>query len=306
MHNRSYSLVITPDTGSEIKIGLYTTRIIAGALSIFFILLISACCIVAGYHVKLSQEHSYKNAFSDHRRLLKRVNELQHSFSGQSERLLTIRKNDKMLRLCAMMSQIDDDMYKGGIGGHTIIDDTEYSVFDDELHNELCRLSYDIVGINSRIDIQEKSFHEIHKQLQDNCEIIDNTPTIFPTHFSRITSGFGWRSNPVTGRKEPHNGVDLRAPEGQPILATADGTISRARFHSKLGNSITIIHKYGYKTLYAHLEKMQVKTGDKVRKGDVIGTVGRTGRTTGVHLHYGVYLNGKPRDPMNYIVVQPN
>lgn len=306
MNNRSFSLVIVPDSGTEVKIGLYTTRIIAGTLSVLVVLLFCACFFVADYHIKLSQENSYKNAVSNHKRLLKRINELQFAFSGQSERLMKIRNNDKILRLYAMMSHIDDDMYKGGIGGHAIIDDSEYSVFDDDFHNELVSLSYDIVGIDNRIDIQEKSLREINAQLRNNCEIIDNTPTIFPTYFNRITSPFGWRSNPVTGRREPHNGVDLRAPAGQPIRTTAEGTVSRARFHSKLGNSITIIHKYGYKTLYAHLDKMYVKAGDTVRKGDVIGTMGRTGRATGVHLHYGVYLNGKPRDPMNYIVVQPH
>lgn len=306
MNNGSFSLVIVPDSGTEIKIGLYTTRIIAGTLSVLVILLFCACFFVAGYHIKLSQENSYKNAVSNHKSLLKRINELQHASSGQSERLEKIRNNDKLLRLYAIMSNIDDDMYKGGIGGHIIIDDSEYSAFDDEFHGELTRLSYDIVGMDNRIDIQEKSLHEINAQLRNNCEIIDNTPTIFPTSFNRITSQFGWRSNPVTGRREPHNGVDLRAPADQPIRTTADGIISGARFHSKLGNSITIIHKYGYKTLYAHLDKMYVKAGDKVRKGDVIGAVGRTGRATGVHLHYGVYLNGKPRDPMNYIVVQPH
>jgi len=306
MNNRSFSLVIAPDSGTEVKIGLYTTRIIAAIFSVCVTLLFCACFFVAGYHIKLSQENSYKNAVSHHKRLLKRMNELQHAFSGQSERLKIIQNNDKLLRLYAMMSHIDDDMYKGGIGGHAIIDDSEYSVFDDDAHRELVRLSYDIVSIDNGMDIQENSLHEIHARLRNNCEIIDNTPTIFPTYFNRITSPFGWRSNPVTGRRELHNGVDLRAPAGQPILTTADGIISRARFHSKLGNSITIIHKYGYKTLYAHLDKMNVKVGDNVRKGDVIGTMGRTGRATGVHLHYGVYLNGKPRDPMNYIVVQPH
>ncbi|MEM8787238.1 MAG: DUF5930 domain-containing protein [Pseudomonadota bacterium] len=117
----------------------------------------------------------------------------------------------------------------------------------------------------------------------------------------RFTSGFGTRRDPRTGGRRAHNGIDLAGPRGTPILSTADGSVVFAGRQSGFGNLVRIRHAHGFETLYAHLNKIHVKVGDRIARGDHIGDMGTTGRSTGVHLHYEVRLHGKPVNPMIYI-----
>ena len=124
-----------------------------------------------------------------------------------------------------------------------------------------------------------------------------NIPSGKPCTYSRISSPFGERIHPVYGKKSFHKGVDLAAPNGTPIYATADGVVAFAGVCNGYGNFIKLNHQNGYKTGYAHMSSMVVKTNDKVKKGDLIGYVGSTGTSTGNHLHYEVYYNDQVTDP---------
>ncbi|MEM8870794.1 MAG: DUF5930 domain-containing protein [Pseudomonadota bacterium] len=122
----------------------------------------------------------------------------------------------------------------------------------------------------------------------------------------RFTSGFGTRRDPKTGGRRAHNGIDLAGPRGTPIVSTADGVVVFAGRQSGFGKMIKIRHAYGFETLYAHLNKIHVKVGDRVARTDHIGDMGTTGRSTGVHLHYEVRLGGNPVNPMTYIRAAKN
>ncbi len=117
----------------------------------------------------------------------------------------------------------------------------------------------------------------------------------------RFTSGFGSRRDPKTGGRRAHNGIDLAAPRGTPILATAEGVVVHASRQSGYGKLVKIRHEFGFETLYAHLNAIHVKVGDRIARGDHIGDMGTTGRSTGVHLHYEVRIGGKPVNPMTFI-----
>ena len=117
----------------------------------------------------------------------------------------------------------------------------------------------------------------------------------------RFTSGFGQRRDPKTGRTRMHNGVNFAGPRGTTILATAEGVVTHAGWQGGYGNTVTIRHAFGIETLYAHLHSINVRNGQRVSRGDRIGGMGTTGRSTGVHLHYEVRLGGRPIDPMTYI-----
>ena len=117
----------------------------------------------------------------------------------------------------------------------------------------------------------------------------------------RFTSGFGMRRDPKTGRSRMHNGVDFAGPRGTAILSTADGVVTHAGWHGGYGNTVIIRHAFGIETLYAHLHSIDVRQGQRVSRGDRIGGMGTTGRSTGVHLHYEVHINGRPINPMTYI-----
>jgi len=122
----------------------------------------------------------------------------------------------------------------------------------------------------------------------------------------RWTSGFGTRRDPINGRAKAHNGQDLAGPRGTPILTTGDGTVIFAGRQNGYGNVVKIRHSFGYETVYAHLNSIRVETGERVSRGDVIGGMGNTGRSTGTHLHYEIRIGGKPTNPMPYMKAARN
>ncbi len=142
---------------------------------------------------------------------------------------------------------------------------------------------------------------KIHHLLQEQSRQTAATPAISPVR-GILTSGFGYRSDPVTGEKALHRAIDLSTAPGQPVVATADGIVLQAERTGRLGNSVNIAHGFGYTTRYGHLSRFTVQAGDRVTRGDVIGYVGNTGRATGYHLHYEVRLDGKPVNPLVYIL----
>ena len=117
----------------------------------------------------------------------------------------------------------------------------------------------------------------------------------------RFTSGFGTRRDPKTGGRRAHNGIDLAGPRGTPILSTAEGVVVFAGRQSGFGKMIKIRHEFGFETVYAHLNKIHIKKGQRIARGEHIGDMGTTGRSTGVHLHYEVRIGGRPVNPMTFI-----
>jgi murein DD-endopeptidase MepM/ murein hydrolase activator NlpD len=131
---------------------------------------------------------------------------------------------------------------------------------------------------------------------------IGKVPYAMPvTDAYRFTSGFGYRRDPKGGGRRMHSGVDFAAPRGTPIHATAAGVVTSAGSEGGYGMTVRIQHDFGFETVYAHQSKLRVKVGQRVSRGEHIGDMGRTGRATGVHLHYEVHLNGRPVNPMTYV-----
>lgn len=152
--------------------------------------------------------------------------------------------------------------------------------------------------------VQSKSLDEIINMAEDKEKLLAAIPAIQPVKkedLKRMASGFGWRSDPFTKARKMHKGMDFTAPTGTPIYATGNGVITRADSNSSgFGNHIRIDHGFGYLTLYAHLSKYNVKKGQRVKRGDLIGFVGNTGRSQGPHLHYEVHKDGKAINPINF------
>ncbi len=151
---------------------------------------------------------------------------------------------------------------------------------------------------------QSKSLDEILNMAKSKDKLLAAIPAIQPIkneNLKKMVSGFGYRTDPFTKVRKIHNGMDFAAKTGTPIYATGDGLVIRAdNTASGYGNHIVIKHGYGYETLFAHLSKYNCKSGQKVKRGDVIGYVGSTGRSEGPHLHYEVHQNGKIVNPLNF------
>jgi len=147
---------------------------------------------------------------------------------------------------------------------------------------------------------QERSFKEIIEFLEKRKSILARTPSIWPVE-GWVTSGFGMRRSPFSGRREFHGAIDIASRSGKEIIAPADGIVSIVEHRSDLGNTVTLDHGNGLTTAYAHLLRSSVQKGKSVRRGEVIGYVGSTGRSTGPHLHYVVQINGVPVNPRKYL-----
>ncbi|HHX87110.1 MAG TPA: peptidoglycan DD-metalloendopeptidase family protein [Firmicutes bacterium] len=165
----------------------------------------------------------------------------------------------------------------------------------------LDRAAGNINLLQQMIPEQADSLGHLNDQVEEYTRRLAATPSIWPT-WGRITSGFGNRRSPFNRYATHfHQGVDIAASYGTPICATADGTVSTAAYLSGWGNLIIITHGYGYQTYYAHLSGFTVSSGERVTRGQVIGYMGRTGRSTGVHLHYEVHVNGVAVNPLSYM-----
>ncbi len=157
--------------------------------------------------------------------------------------------------------------------------------------------------LERQVAVQSLSFSELAQALSNDKERLQHIPSIQPISekdMTQMASGYGWRIDPVYGTSKHHDGMDFASPTGTPVYATGDGTVKRAEWHSSYGNCVDIDHGYNYVTRYAHLSKMLVTPGQKVHRGDLIGKVGSTGKSTGSHLHYEVRLKDVPQNPVNY------
>jgi murein DD-endopeptidase MepM/ murein hydrolase activator NlpD len=161
--------------------------------------------------------------------------------------------------------------------------------------------------LDLRFDQLKESLLVDGKNLEILCERLDarrtyleSLPSLWPVH-GLLASGFGVRVSPFTDTEVFHHGLDIDAPKGSPIRAAGAGKVVRCGFEPRYGNLVVIDHGNGYRTIYAHLSKRMVELGDTVRRGDLIGKVGDSGRTTGPHLHYEVHVNGLPVNPVRFL-----
>ncbi|MEO7310048.1 MAG: peptidoglycan DD-metalloendopeptidase family protein [Chitinophagaceae bacterium] len=165
-------------------------------------------------------------------------------------------------------------------------------------------ISTSMQTLYNRLDNQTKSFDDIEKMVANKALLLAAIPAIQPVSnkdLTRIASGFGYRTDPIYKVTKMHSGLDFTAPQGTPIYATADGTVESADIGSTgFGNHVVIDHGYGYETLYGHMVRIKAHAGQKVKRGEMIGWVGSTGKSTGPHCHYEVHKNGTPVDPIYY------
>ncbi len=228
--------------------------------------------------------------------------ELLNKKMEQIEQVLTNieDRDNNIYRLYFEANPIPEEQRRAGFGGIN-----RYKSLEGFNNSEM------IIATTKRLDIlqkqmviQSKSLDEITKLAEEKEKLLAAIPAIQPINndnLTRMASGFGWRSDPFTKARKMHRGMDFTAPRGTPIYATGDGKVVRADNKSSgFGKHIRINHGYGYTTLYAHLSKYNVKRGQKVKRGDIIGFVGSTGRSEAPHLHYEVWKEGERINPINF------
>ncbi|NHM00814.1 M23 family metallopeptidase [Flavobacterium difficile] len=228
-------------------------------------------------------------------------NLLNRKIALMEEGLSAIEERDNNLyRVYFNSAAISNEERRAGLGGVN-----RYKDLEDFNNSDL------IIGSSKKVDeimkalaIQSVSLDEITKLAKQKANLLKAIPAIQPVKnedLKQMASGFGYRSDPFTKIRKFHKGMDFSAKTGTPIFATGDGIVRKADASlSGYGNHIEISHGYGYLTLYAHLSKYKVRAGQKVKRGDIIGYVGSTGRSEAPHLHYEVHKNGEVVNPLNF------
>lgn len=216
------------------------------------------------------------------------------------KKLESLKEYDHQIRSMADMVH-KDRPGKGpyrGVGGPSTAHDASVSPGNDAAL--MGRISKSMDQLIEEASNQEKSYKEIVDFLEKRKSILARTPSIWPVE-GWVTSRFGVRHSPFSGRKEFHGAIDIAARSGKEVVSPADGIVFDVEHRSDWGNAVSIDHGNGITTAYAHLLRSRVKKGMSVRRGDVIGYVGSTGRSTGPHLHYVVQINGVPVNPRKYL-----
>ncbi len=209
-------------------------------------------------------------------------------------------RDNNIYRLYFEANPIPEEQRKAGFGGVNRYKSLEGFNNSDMIISTTQRLDI----IKKQMAIQSKSLDEISKLAEEKEKLLASIPAIQPINnddLTRMASGYGWRSDPFTKARKMHYGMDFTAPRGTPLYASGDGKIIRADNNSSgYGKHIRIEHGYGYMSLYAHLSKYNVKRGQKVKRGDLIGFVGSTGRSEAPHLHYEVWKDKDRINPINF------
>lgn len=222
--------------------------------------------------------------------------------ASQLENLQT--KDAEVHRVIFGVDPIDKDIWNGGIGGR----ETEqyYSNFENS-EEIITETKSKVEQLKYKLQIQKNSLDTIFELARQREEKLLSIPSIKPVEEDKLKrkmramSGYGMRIHPVHKVKKFHKGIDFTAPKGTAIQATGNGKVIKVEKRKKgYGNNVTIDHGFGYTTLYAHMSEIIVKEGDKVTKGQKIGTIGSTGTSTAPHLHYEVRINNKPVNPIDY------
>lgn len=228
-------------------------------------------------------------------------NLLNGKIALMDEALAAIEERDNSIyRVYFNSDPISKEVRRAGLGGKNRYKDLE----DFNTSNLIIGSTKKVDEIMKALAVQSVSLDEITKLAKRKALLLKSIPAIQPVkneELKQMASGFGYRSDPFTKIRKFHKGMDFSAKLGTPIYATGDGIVKKADAKvSGFGNHIEINHGYGYMTLYAHLSKYKVRAGQKVKRGDIIGYVGSTGRSEAPHLHYEVHKNGEVVNPLNF------
>lgn len=225
--------------------------------------------------------------------------------NSELERLDDVLKNletrdDNIYRVIFESEPIDANIRRAGSGGVNKyaslknLDNAQLIISTSKKLDELTKAAY----------IQSKSYDEIENLVKNKIEMLASIPAILPVSLknerTRFSSSFGYRMHPIYKTVKLHAGMDFSGAIGTPIYATGNGKVTSAEIHKGYGKCVIIDHGFNYQTVYAHMDKYNVKAGQKVKRGDIIGYMGNTGMSTGPHIHYEVKKNGIAVDPINY------
>jgi murein DD-endopeptidase MepM/ murein hydrolase activator NlpD len=287
MDRKCYTIILVPHTRARFrKLQVTTTQLWSGLSALAFLLLSAAVLGWLFFTSPVDEKQVAK--LSGENAELRQVNQsFEQSIRQLQTQLAEYEERTRKLAIVAGIEELDGG--DAGLGGAAL---------------DLAPSPGTLAAVSERLGTLDRQLDGVESRLEERFRWISATPSVTPTR-GLFTSGFGPRRDPVHGRAAFHQGLDISAPAGKPVYATADGLVVRAGHQGELGNHVALSHGFGLTTRYGHLSRVAVRPGQRVRRGDVVGYVGNTGRSTGYHLHYEVLRDGAQVNPLAYILDRP-
>ncbi len=312
MSKRTFQVMIVPERSGRVRRYrvpyLWLWRGIVGGALLVGLLLFG----VVNYVDVLTQAAKVKGLKNENGQLKERIAVLDSDIEDIGRRLERIDQFSSKVRAITRLNDPERNLAIGPLSAEPASADrgvmyakgerTENPSEPEDSALALKLISSKVSEIGSVAIEQERSMRELHQRFSDHESLLASMPSVWPTDSHLLNSSFGKRRNPYTGLSEMHKGVDIACDRGADVRVTADGTVVSAGLRGIYGQTIVVDHGYGLQSHYAHLSSLTVKTGQEVKRGQVLGAAGDTGRTTGVHLHYEVRLGGIPQNPERYII----
>lgn len=283
MDSKHHTIIVVPHARARLRKFRLTTAQIVGTAVTGVVVTIASCALVFGFFASDISSDDLDKLRAENE-ALRSANEGFESSLGELRTQLA--DYEDRTRKLAIVAGVDTLTTETGLGGGELSLEAPRAGVFDEIANRAGSLSANLDAVEEKLDTRMKW--------------ISATPSLVPAK-GIFTSGFGGRRDPLTGRPAFHGGLDISAPTGTPIVATADGVVTLAGWDSSLGKAVRISHGFGVQTRYGHMSRVVVEAGQRIKRGEVIGYVGSTGRSTGAHLHYEVYRDGEAVDPLAYI-----
>ncbi len=270
----------------------------AGAFSILIAILLALLAGEGATRLQALQLHNENEA------LTAELDRIRAQVEGLEQQLGGLAEMDSRFRTLAGLESIDAEVLEAGVGGPgaPTLESHPLWPVDSTLSKQAFAVTYDLAALERRARLLSESFTEASDSLMAYRDLLESTPSILPTA-GFLSSGFSRaRLHPIHHRALPHEGIDLAATKGTPILAAAKGRVAYVGRRTGYGLVVELDHGYGYLTRYGHTQKVLVREGEDVGRGDVIAVVGQSGWATSPHLHYEVHVGGKPVNPLKYVI----
>lgn len=298
MKLKDYTILLVPDHTSRVHRFRLTSRKIKALLITggFFLALLLFFGIY--YFVTLGQSHTLDRLQTENQDLKVQFKALTQQINNIQNQLNRVNEMDHRVRLAIGIEQNSNSEI--GVGGPESDEPAMSQLLPAEEANRIKKIAAKLSQINTSLSNQELSLEELDAYLEDNEALIMATPSLWPVR-GWVTSDFGVRSSPFHSENMIHEGMDIATTIGSLIRAPASGIVIYAGWEQGYGNLVTIAHGYGLTTRFGHCSEILVRKGEAVKRGQVIATVGVTGRATGPHLHYEVRIQGVPVNPRRYI-----
>jgi murein DD-endopeptidase MepM/ murein hydrolase activator NlpD len=302
---KSYTLIVVPGHDQAVRRYQVDRKMVRRVVAASAVV-VGVLAVAAVHYTHLLYRASENRALRDENVALhSQLKGFRERIEHMASTLERVERFDQKLRAVTLLSDPQRNLalgptameIKGAPAGSSESEFTASSV-TTESPKQLAAKLETLAGEASR---QEQSLQELQSYFLEQKSLLASTPSVWPAR-GWITSDFGQRTDPYTAERVMHEGLDIAAPHGKEVTSPADGTVIFAGLEGSYGNVLVIDHGYGVKTRYGHLSKVEVHPGDHVHRGDLIGAVGNTGRSTGPHLHYEVRVNGMPENPRKFIL----